>query len=234
MFDISAPYRTRNQVSFVWDADLIAERAFAARNILPIRNGLGLASTRAVNDPGSFILVGNGALRPAAGLIRPAVGNATLDRQGVAVFTLAAPVAAPVLDVAGASPQPDVNQSDVNQPGLNLFRREVLRFEIERLEAFHGMLVEFAGNRKFGNQKMLNIPSIRLRLAEARQKITVLSEIVDGNNLGNEEPILFQDIGKTVNDICDLLIRTAGGRAILAGGVVEMKLLFNLVNRIYL
>lgn len=230
MFDISAPYRTRNQVSFVWDADLIAERAFAARNILPIRNGLGLASTRAVNDPGSLILVGNGALRPAAGLIRPAVGNATLDRQGVAVFTLTDAVA----DATGASPQPDVNQSDENQPGLNLFRREVLRFEIERLEAFHGMLVEFAGNRTFGNQKMINIPSIRLRLAEAWQKITVLSEVIDGNNLGNEEPILFYDIGKTVNDICDLLIRTAGGRAILAGGVVEMKLLFNLVNRIYL
>lgn len=221
MFDISAPYRTRNQVAFAWDADLIVERAFAARNILPSRGGAGIASTRALNDPASLLMVEDGSLRPATGLIRPAVGNANLERQGATVFTLTEPI-------------PGVAAPSAAQTGLGLFRRELLRFQIENVEAFLSMLFEFAGNRKFGTQKMLNIPSIRLRLAEVRQKSVLLLEIIESSDLTNEEVSLFEDIRKLVNELCDLLIRVAGGRAILAGGLIEMKLVFNIANRIYL
>jgi len=221
MFDISAPYLTRDPAWNGLDTDTIAERVFAARKVLVARDGLGISSIAAVNDPASLLVTDLAPLQPAAGRVKAAPANPHLDRLGLTVFEVAGP---PVGRQAGV----------IVAVSLNGFRRALLRYEADQIQQCLAVISKFSKTRKFGNQVMATISSVKIRIGQIYEAITLLREMTEVDCKMAEDEILFLHIKQLLDGACESLARLAGGRSMLQGGPVEMKYVFNLANQIYL
>lgn len=100
------------------------------------------------------------------------------------------------------------------------------------LEEFLKLLVTHCANRSVGDKKLSTVTSIQLRLAEVAQVLALVGEMM--NQADDCTATIYSEVTSLISKSADLLVKAAGARSMLAGGLVEMQFIFTLFNSIYL
>ncbi|EKF62270.1 hypothetical protein B194_4549 [Serratia plymuthica A30] len=111
---------------------------------------------------------------------------------------------------------------------LFAWQREIVRSQLEWIERWTLVLMDHAAQRKVGSSTLLSVPSIRLRLGQIMQHHALLEQCLVLDNWSALQALT------DIEGMVDTLIKTAGGRAMLQHGLVEMNSLFAVLNHIYL
>lgn len=115
----------------------------------------------------------------------------------------------------------------------NTLVRAVILHETQVLERFTRFLLAYCTNRIIGDRKLSAIASVRLRLAETSQILAIAREMSEYADTAFS-PAHGREVTNLISKAIDLLIKTAGARSMLSGGLVEMQFVFTIFNNIYL
>ncbi|MEW2738386.1 hypothetical protein [Providencia sp. PROV130] len=124
--------------------------------------------------------------------------------------------------------QPTGSTSFHERTSLFTWQREIIRSQLEWIALWTKVLIEHAAQRKVGSSTLLSVPSIRLRLGQVIQHHALLEQCLIMNNWSVQQSLT------EIERMVDALIKTAGGRAMMQHGLVEMNSLFTVLNQIYL
>ncbi|MCL6327670.1 hypothetical protein [Pectobacterium polaris] len=214
MFDVNYPFGSKHYQPFSWDAENISLKAYSNRQKVATRGGFAVVSEHQLAHPKlSFITESGADWQDTTALkIYPTSGVITRHHLVVCQLPLQATESAAFDEWAS----------------LFAWQREIVRSQLEWIERWTLVLMDHAAQRKVGLSTLLSIPSIRLRLGQIMQHHALMEQSLVLDNWSAQQALT------DIEGMVDALIKTAGGRAMLQHGLVEMNSLFAVLNHIYL
>ncbi|WNJ94722.1 hypothetical protein RND59_11325 [Vibrio ruber] len=218
MFDISSPYSAKEYMPFYWSVDEVAKMAFSAPRQVVSRHGFILASSSQLKVS-DVQIVGDyqGTLDiQDAQIIEPSSSH--LKRHDLHLLKV-------------QTHHNDELSSD--NSALYHYQKAIVLQQLYWIKQWSSILIEHTAQRVIGDKTLLSVSSVKLRLAEILQHHAWLSLTVDNLN-GTLSLDMSEHLADEIDKLVDMLIKTAGGRALLHNGLVDMQYIFRLLSQIYL
>lgn len=214
MFDINYPFGSKHYQPFSWDAEQISLKAYSNRQKVAARGGFAVVSEHQLAHQQLSFITESGAIWQDTAALKIYPGSAVITRHHLVVCQL---------------PQQAAGSAAFHErTPLFAWQREIVRSQLEWIARWTQVLMEHAAQRKVGSSTLLSVPSIRLRLGQIMQHHDLLAQCLVLDNWSAQQALT------DVEGMVDALIKTAGGRAMLQHGLVEMNSLFAVLNHIYL
>lgn len=202
---------------FALAPSVLAACAFGATDVVCAHDGLALIDGPLPDGPEERpIACDDGILRRARIRTLGDNGLPILERNGIRIVAIE-PIAGPAVDTVDWS----------------AFALALLLEEAAIAENFFVHLLNHCASRDVGGQKLSALSSIRLRLAGVAQDLALVRAMVDSAERDDLRAIR-RAAGLRLIGAVDQLIKSAGARSMLTGGLVEAQFLFSLFNRLYL
>ncbi|HCT7987730.1 TPA: hypothetical protein OT855_004662 [Serratia liquefaciens] len=214
MFDIYHPFESKHYQPFSWNAEEISYKVFSSRQKVVARGGFAVVSEHQLAHPQLSFITENGADWQGTAALKIHQTCRAIKRHNLVVCQL------PQLATEPAAPGELKSQL--------AWQREVVRSQLAWIECWTHVLMDHAAQRKVGTSTLLSIPSIRLRLGKVMQHHALLVQCLTQENWSAQQALI------DIEGMVDALIKTAGGRAMLQHGLVEINSVFAVLNHIYL
>ena len=134
--------------------------------------------------------------------------------------------------VARYTPPPNLEQGEKQEKLLRGFQCALVQEQCAILSQAEQWSYEFLSARTIGTQKIVSYPPVSHLLAKVVRDRYALSTCNIAASLA--QPGGGAWLTEEIDAICEQLIKLVGGRAMLRGQMVYLRMLFLLLNRIYL
>ncbi|KVH72197.1 hypothetical protein WJ41_13775 [Burkholderia ubonensis] len=218
MLDFASPFGDVPYTPFDLDLDAISRDAFGKSNVYLMVNGLAVIPSLHAAKP--FDAVDEDGRRRT-------LGGASADLQRTD-FALGSQALTVIKDRSATCREP--RHGSVHHA---TFARALVDFEVCAIAAYLKVLMSYSESRLVGSQRLARVPSQRIRLALVMEKLLMLRVALEQLSWG-EDPQARMEVAEAVYACMDALIKSAGGRSLLTGGLVQMHAALHLVNQIYL
>ncbi|NNM59139.1 MAG: hypothetical protein HKM04_04930 [Legionellales bacterium] len=112
------------------------------------------------------------------------------------------------------------------------FKKNLIEMEVVWIKRFLDGVVEHLTTRESEGRKLTNHNSIRMSLGHIINKIAEIGCLTVDDNVINVPVEKY--ISSIIESACNELAKLAGGRAFLAGSIIDMLVTFKIINTIYL
>lgn len=214
MFDINQPFESKHYQLFSWPVEEISKKIFSTNHHVAACGGFAVVSLEQLAHPELSFITEKQTYWQGTEALKIYKTCGALQRHDLVICQLPERVTEP------AAPG--------TQEHHHAYLREVVLIQLAWIERWTAVLIDHAAQRKVGTSTMLSIPSIRLRLGQVIQHSSWLTQCMALNSWSTQQTLV------EIEDMVDALIKTAGGRAMLQQGLVEMSRIFSVLNHIYL
>ncbi|PHM39078.1 hypothetical protein Xmau_02982 [Xenorhabdus mauleonii] len=214
MFDIYHPFGSKYYQPFSWNTEEISFNAYSSRQKVAVRSGFAVLSEHQLAHPQLSFITENGIDWQDTAALKIHQSSEVMKLHNLVICEL------PQLATESAA------SGELTL--LSAWQLEIVRSQLEWIERWTQVLMEHAAQRKVGASTLLSVPSIRVRLGQIMQHHALLVQCLALGNWSAQQALT------DIEGIVDALIKTAGGRAMLQHGLVEMNSLFAVLNLIYL
>lgn len=204
------------QGNFFLSSTRIARQTFGVADLICVRNHLAIIGSEPHDRHEGLILLSNGEAWRGVAVMHALDAPECLAKHG--------------LQLVEVEKYPTIAEGSRLQ--WNAFEHALLCSQARVLENFLHLLHKHCSERVVGNQKLSSLSSIRLRLGEVSQLLSLHFETLEASS--DERTEINKNCIGYIERITDLLIKTAGARSMFSEGLVEAQFIFSLVNQIYL
>lgn len=219
MFDITQPFNTQVEQAFHWQHQALSLEAFSRTGVVGTCGGLALVTQAQWRQP-DLLLIDEMCHRHSGADAEPVTPASRLLAQYGLMLVKTRPHQSG--DDGAAAPY-----------DFSHYQKAIMQQQLQWIAHWTQVLTQHAASREVGEQHLLSLPSIRLRLARVMQHQAWLQQgIADATH--SDMPHWCSVYLSRLDNLLDDLIKTAGGRALLNHGLVQMQSLFTLINQLYL
>jgi hypothetical protein len=211
------PFESTAYRPFQWAVEPICRAAFGDESVAPVRLGFAVLSAEQLHGRCLRLFDDEGRTGDARAALIALPRDPVFKRQGLVLCRVRS---------TALRRTPEGCHGDWHG-----FQRQLVGAELDWIKRWTRVLIDHAATRKIAGGPMLAISSIRLRLAGVLQRQAPLQRMVELGPLAGEAAS-FTVLG--LHAMSDALAKTAGARAMLQHGLVEMQHVFRIVNHVYL